>query len=117
MRSWPKPLYFGTSYVVAEAFAAPGGIVFEVRVVSAQSVIANPIAARVEIRDDDPGVVAAFAADDLAAGEGIDSPEPSLERQAVVDPARLQIREILDRQIRSDDSGADSGNRMSERIS
>ena len=85
--------------------------------VPAQSVFANLIGARVEVRDDDSGVVATFAADDLAASDGIDSPEPNLECQPAVDPARLQIREILDRQIRSDDSDAASGNRVSERIS
>lgn len=48
--------------------------------IPAQSVLANLIGARMEVRDHDPTVVAAFAADDLAPGERIDSPEPSLER-------------------------------------
>jgi hypothetical protein len=47
--------------------------------VPAQSILSDLIGARMEVRDDDPGMVAAPAADDLAAGEGINSPESSLE--------------------------------------
>jgi hypothetical protein len=61
-----------------------------------------------KIRDDDPGVVPSFAADDLAAGKRIDSPQPGLEGQPAVDPARFQVREILARQIRPDDPGGAS---------
>jgi hypothetical protein len=74
-------------------------------VVPAQPVLANLIGAGVEVRDDDPGVVPALAADDLATGKGINSPEPGLERQPAVDPTRFQIREVLAGQIGSGGPG------------
>jgi hypothetical protein len=74
-------------------------------VIPAQPVLANLIGARMEVWDDDPGVVAAFAADDLASGEGIDSPESGLDRQRAVDPTRFQVREVLAGQVRADDPG------------
>jgi len=68
----------GRAEVLLPRLEIAGGVVFKVRVVPAQSVLANPMGTRMEVRDDDPGMVAAPAADDLAAGEGIDSPESSL---------------------------------------
>jgi hypothetical protein len=90
--------------------------VVKVRVVPAQPVLANLIGTRMKVRDDDPGMVDALAAHDLAARERIDSPEPSLEGQAAVDPTRLQFREVLDGQLGSDGSGAASRDSVSERF-
>jgi hypothetical protein len=55
-----------------------GGIVFEVWLVTAQTVFANMVRGWVEVRDEDAGVVAALPADDLATGQRIDPPQPGL---------------------------------------
>ncbi len=67
-----------------------GGIVFEVRLISAQPVIAKLTGAWPEIGDKDAGVVAALAADDFATSQEIDSAQPGVVRQGPIDPARLQ---------------------------
>jgi hypothetical protein len=89
----------GRAEVLLARLEIAGGVVFEVRVVPAQPVFANLIEARMEVRNDDPGVVPAFAADDLAAGEGIDSPETGAQGQPAVDPACLKFREVLHGQV------------------
>src|SRR5579883_1985586 len=48
-------------------FEIAGGIVFEVRLVSAQSVLANIAFARTEVRNDDAGIVPTLSADNLTA--------------------------------------------------
>ena len=60
--------------------------------VPAQSVLPDLIRSGMKVRDCNPAVVPAFAADDLGAGEGIDSPESGLECQGAVNPTRLQFR-------------------------
>ena len=106
----------GWAEVLLPGFEVAGGIEFEVRMVPAQSILSDLFGVRMGVRDDDPRMVAALAADDLAAGEGIDSPEPSLEGQAAVDPTRLQFREVLDGQLGSDGSGAASRDSVSARL-
>jgi hypothetical protein len=58
-----------------------------------------------EVGDDDSGVIPALPANDLAASEGVDSPESGLQGQRAVDPTRIQIREVQDRQLGSDGCG------------
>jgi hypothetical protein len=71
-------------------------------VVATQSVFANLIGTRMEVGDQDPGVISTFAADDLAGRERIDPSESSLLRPPAVDPTRLQVGEISGGQIGSD---------------
>ena len=45
-----------------------GGIVFEIRMVAAQTILTDLVGLRVEIRNEDASVVPAFPADDLSTG-------------------------------------------------
>ena len=65
-----------------------------------QSVVADAIGAGVMVRNDDPGVVAALSADDLATGERIDPTEAGAVSQGAVNPTGLQCCVIRGSQIR-----------------
>lgn len=87
----------------------PGGIAFEVGAIPAQSVLANLIGSRMEVRNNNPAIVPAFAADDLGAGEGIDSPKVSARLRSI---PRLSFRLIRESEVRANDSAnASTGGR------
>jgi hypothetical protein len=58
----------GRAEALLPGFEIAGGIAFEFRVIPAQSVFANLIGCRIEVRNYNPGVIAALAADDLRTG-------------------------------------------------
>jgi hypothetical protein len=51
------------------------GIIFEVRMIASKAVIAHLVGGRVEVGNENAGVVPAPAADHLAAGERVDPPD------------------------------------------
>jgi hypothetical protein len=59
--------------------------------VAAQTVLANLVGARVEIRDKDAGVITALAADNFAAGQRICPAEAGTASQFPIDPTRVQV--------------------------
>jgi hypothetical protein len=69
--------------------------------IATQSVLADAIGAGAIVRNKDPGVIAALAADDLATGKGIDSPDAGAVRQVAVNPTGLQCCVIRGGQVRS----------------
>jgi len=97
--------------VLLSLFQVAGGVAFEVRLVATQSVVADVIVGPGAIvRNDDPGVVAALPADDLATGERIDPTETGAVRQGAVNPTGLQRCEISGGQVRANWArGADRG--------
>jgi hypothetical protein len=48
-----------------------------------------------KIGDEDTGVIAALAVDDLAAGQGIDPAKPGVIGQGTIDPASLQSHIVI----------------------
>ncbi len=58
----------GRAEVLLPGFEIASGIVFEVRVIPAQSVFANLIGSRVKVGNNNAGIVAALPPDDIGAG-------------------------------------------------
>jgi hypothetical protein len=58
----------GRAEVLLPGFEIAGGIVLKVWMIPAQPVLANLIGSRMKVGDENPGIVAALAADDLGAG-------------------------------------------------
>jgi hypothetical protein len=69
-----------------------------------------------KLRNHDPSVVAALAANVLGAGQGIDSPEASLERQGAVNPTRLQLRIVRETEVRPNDPTGGWSSRLCDQV-
>src|SRR5215510_3723408 len=61
--------------VLLSGFEIAGGVVFEIRLIPAQAVLAEAIGTRMEIRNKNTGIVAALATNDLATSKRIGSSE------------------------------------------
>jgi hypothetical protein len=70
-------------------FEVAAGIVFEIRLVTAQPKLPNVEFARTEIRNQNAGVVAALAADSLATRQRIDPSETGAVSNGAVDPSSV----------------------------
>jgi hypothetical protein len=92
----------GRAEVLLPGFQIASGIMLKIRVISAQSILANPIRPRMEIRNHDSGVVAALAPYHLAARQGIDAAEANLNCQAAVNPASFQFRIVRQGEVGSE---------------
>jgi hypothetical protein len=79
----------GRAEVLLPRLEAAGRVVFEIWLVTAQTVLANVELAGPEIRNQNAGVIAALAADDLGTCERIDSSQTSALSNGVVDPSSV----------------------------
>ena len=79
----------GRAEVLLPYLEVADGVVFEIRMVAAQTVFANLIGAGVKIRDKDAGVVAAPAADNLASGQRICPTQSGTVGQFPINPTCL----------------------------
>lgn len=89
-----------------------GRIVFEIRQVAAQTVLANLAGFGVEVGDEDPSAVTILAADDVGARQGVRSPQQGLIGQTAVDSAGFQSRIVGLHQRRSNDMGSPATERF-----
>lgn len=108
-RWWPKGELNRTSSRRTEiplpGFQVAGGVVLQFGVIAAQPILPDLTGIRMEVRDQDAGVVASFAPDNLRACQRIDAAQAGADRQWAVDPSRFQVVVVRTRQIRTDQSG------------
>lgn len=91
----------GRTQVLLSRFKVAGGIVFEVRLVATQPILANMELAGTEIGYEDAGIIAGFSADDLATSERIDPSQTGSIGKFAVNPAGLQSRVVRCGEVRS----------------
>jgi hypothetical protein len=79
-----------------------GGVVLHVRVIAPEAILSDGTTAGHEIRDEDSGIIAAPASDDVAASQRVHSAEASAVSQYGVNPAGFQCRIVGWSQVRTD---------------